>query len=103
MDERDPEWEAPQIDDDEEAEQIVDAASSLALPSLPEPEKRKIKAKYEEKCWSRVLSVQVRCMNPGFTVKLAADVIEWREEQAAVDPFPADDWKPLFDAAEFWN
>ena len=67
MEERDPYWEAPHIDDDEEAEQIVDAASSLALPSLPEPEKRKIKDKYELKSWSRVLSMQVRCMDPFFS------------------------------------
>ena len=81
----------------------MDAASSLALPSLPEPEKRKIKDKYELKRWSRVLSMQVRCMDPFFSSLVAVDVIEWREEQAVVDPFPFHDWKLLFDAAEFWE
>ena len=42
-------------------------------------------------------------MNPSFSNLIAPDVIEWRNDQAMVDPYPFQNWKPIYDASEFWE
>ena len=73
------------------------------LIALSKEEEAAIDAKYKDLRWSRVYSLQLRYMDPGFTVPIANDLKAFRKKEAGTSSKPFHLWQPVFDPNDFYK